>query len=158
MNSYIQSLRKIIGPRKIIHPAARIVIENSLGEILLIHRKDDDQWGLIAGGLENNEDIKSCIIREVKEETGLTIKKLTGIGISSDPEIEFSEYPNGDQIQYLTTVFYSNVWEGRLLVETQETREARFFSKNTLPDLTPKETLSISWVEKFKRDGNFVIE
>lgn len=157
MDGYIQSLRKKIGSRKIIHPGARIVVENSSGEILLVRRKDNNQWGLIAGGIETGEDIKSCIIREVKEETGLTISKLSAIGISSDPALEFTEYPNGDQIQYFTIVFYSNTWDGELVMETQETKEARFFSKNTLPNLTPKEELSLSWVEKYKKGGNFII-
>ncbi|MEM6768168.1 MAG: NUDIX domain-containing protein, partial [Bacteroidota bacterium] len=65
MHSYIQSLRSLIGHRKFIHPAARILLENDLGEILLIRRKDNNQWGLIAGGLEEGEDVTTCIRREV---------------------------------------------------------------------------------------------
>jgi len=36
MADYIRDLRKILGHRKIIHPAARIILENPSGEILLI--------------------------------------------------------------------------------------------------------------------------
>lgn len=76
MPSYLQAIRAFIGHRKIIHPAARIIIENEQGEILFIRRRDNGQWGLIAGGLEEDESISECIIREVREETGLQIESL----------------------------------------------------------------------------------
>ena len=36
MANYIQTLRNLVGNRIIIHPAARIILENEAGEILLI--------------------------------------------------------------------------------------------------------------------------
>ena len=158
MGNFIRNMRKMIGPRKMIHPAARIVIENELGEILLIRRRDTEQWGLIAGALEENEDIRACIIREVKEETGLQILDVVGVGISSNPEKELSVYPNGDVVQYFTVVFYSNQWTGQLLQATEETKEALFFPKNKLPPLAPNEAPSLKWVEVFKKSGQFIIE
>ena len=76
MPDYIRSLRELIGHRRIIHPAARIIIENDAGEILLIRRKDNDKWGLIAGAFEEGENIRECMIREVEEETGLQLNDL----------------------------------------------------------------------------------
>lgn len=158
MKGYIQSLRALIGNRKIIHPGARIVIENDLGEILLIRRKDNDQWGLIAGGLEAGEDIQTCIIREVQEETGLHIEQLEGIGISTRPDQETVRYPNGDVIQYFTLVFYANQWSGELQQETSETQEARFFPPDQTPSLPPNESPALEWVRAYKQTGKFRIE
>lgn len=158
MSSYLLSLRKLIGTRKIIHPAARIIIENDEGDILLIRRKDNDQWGLIAGGLEEDEDIQTCIIREVREETGLNIHSLEAIGLSTRPEAETVTYPNGDQVQYFTVIFYSNDWSGELLQATDETKEARFFPKAELPQLPPNEAPSLQWVGWYMTSGQFIID
>lgn len=157
MGNYIQSLRSLIGHRKFIHPGARILLENEKGEILLIRRKDNDQWGLIAGGLEEEEDIATCIRREVKEETGLILQHLEAIGLSTQPERESVSYPNGDQIQYFTVVFYSRSWEGSLLQVTEETKEARFFSPDALPKLPPNEASSVGWLAMYKQDGKFLL-
>ncbi|MEM8897608.1 MAG: NUDIX domain-containing protein [Bacteroidota bacterium] len=158
MGNYIQSLRGLIGHRKFIHPAARILIENEQGEILLIRRKDTDQWGLIAGGLEEGEDISACIKREVKEETGLILQHLQAIGLSTLPARESVTYPNGDQIQYFSVVFYSKEWKGKLLQETDETREAQFFPIDQLPPLPPNEFSSVEWLQKFKQERLFILE
>ncbi|HMQ62009.1 MAG TPA: NUDIX domain-containing protein [Flavilitoribacter sp.] len=157
MAPYLQTLRKLVGNRKLIHPAARIIIENDAGEILLIRRRDNGRWGLIAGGLEEGEDITTCIIREVWEETGLNMREPEGIGLSTRPEVESVEYPNGDQVQYFTVVFYANRWTGELRMETDETREARFFSKDQMPELPPNEAPSLVWLEEYKRTGRFII-
>lgn len=158
MMGYIASLRKLIGARKIIHPAARILLENDRGEILLIRRKDNDQWGLIAGGLEEGEDIQTCIIREVKEETGLDVHTVEGIGISTRPDAETVRYLNGDQVQYFTMVFYTNDWSGALRQDTNETTEARFFSREDLPPLPPNEAPSLRWLESFRHNQKFIID
>jgi 8-oxo-dGTP pyrophosphatase MutT (NUDIX family) len=127
MSTYLQNLRNIIGKRKIIHPAARIIMENEKGEILMIRRSDNGNWGLPAGSLEENEDIESCIRREVREETGLELLQLEVVGISSRPERESVVYPNGDQVQYFVVEFYSNSWEGPLFSDTDEVSDIRFF-------------------------------
>ena len=60
-------------------------IKNSDGKILLIRRaKEDDfpgRWELPGGSIDNGEDLKSAIEREVLEETGLTVKAVSPISI-----------------------------------------------------------------------------
>ena len=50
---------------------AKAIIVNSKGEILLGYGNNNYQ--IIGGHKENNETYKDCLIREVKEETGITI-------------------------------------------------------------------------------------
>ena len=61
-------------------PAAGVVlIENS--EVLLVKRKyepNEGGWTLPAGFVEMEEDVESCAVREMKEETNLDVE-LTGI-------------------------------------------------------------------------------
>ena len=104
MDNYIKKMRAKIGHQKIIHPAARIIIENEVGEVLMIKRADNNNWGIPAGSLEEGETIKDCIIREVKEEAGLQIIDCQVVGISSGPEKETVIYPNSDVIQYLSLI------------------------------------------------------
>jgi 8-oxo-dGTP diphosphatase len=56
------------------------LIFNEENKLLLVKRSDSDEWmggkfALVGGGVEENEIPEETIIREVKEETNLTIKK-----------------------------------------------------------------------------------
>lgn len=52
---------------------ARTIIKND-NKILLVKNPGKSFWHVPGGGMEDNEDIIKCAIREVKEETGLNIK------------------------------------------------------------------------------------
>ena len=62
-------------------------LENDRGEYLMLHRvkkKHDvnqDKWIGVGGKFEENESPDECLIREVREETGLTLTdyRLRGI-------------------------------------------------------------------------------
>lgn len=155
--SYLLALRELIGSRKVIHPAARIIIENERGEILLLRRVDNNQWGLIAGGFEEGESISECIIRETQEESGLRLKSVNAIGLSTQPEAESVQYPNGDEVQYFTVVFHSKDWEGALLDRSEEAKELKFFGLADLPDLPSNEAPSIAWWLQWRHDGKFIL-
>ncbi|MCU0328855.1 MAG: NUDIX domain-containing protein [Chitinophagales bacterium] len=142
MNDYIKNIREVIGTKKIIHPAARIIIESKEGQFLFIKRKDNGKLGVIAGAFENNETIEQCIIREVFEESGLVINYLEVIGISTDPNLETVKYPNQDEIQYFVIEFYTNDWTGELKVDQNEVMEAFFLGIEHVSDL-PKNEQSI---------------
>ena len=43
-------------------------------EVLIIHRKRYDDWTLPKGKLEVGESVPACAVREVREETGVTIR------------------------------------------------------------------------------------
>lgn len=147
MLNYIAKIRKKIGQDTFIHPAARILIENEQQQILLIQRTDNGKWGIPAGSLEENETIEACIKREVFEETGLTLKNIIVIGISSQPQRESVIYPNGDKIQYFTIEFYSNEWTGNLKInDPKEIKHIEFKEKSHLKKLPPNEySIVESW-------------
>jgi ADP-ribose pyrophosphatase YjhB (NUDIX family) len=54
-----------------------VIIRNKKNEILLGYRKNINlgyhTWGLPGGKLDFGEDLKDCAIRELKEETNLTV-------------------------------------------------------------------------------------
>lgn len=153
MKNYIQNLRQKIGSQKFIHPAARIIIENNLGQILFITRLDNGKLGIPAGGLEENEMIEECIIREVKEETGLEILDLELIGLSSNPKNETVEYPNGDVIQYFTCEFFSNSFSGKIQVDKSEVKSAEFLDFENFQKLPKNERNSFESLDFFRKNG-----
>ncbi|MCB9292114.1 MAG: NUDIX domain-containing protein [Lewinellaceae bacterium] len=154
MKDYIARIRKKIGRDKFIHPGARIIVENDKGEILFIERADNGNPGLPAGALEENETIEACIIREVKEETGIDITALEVIGISTNPEVETVRYPNGDEIQYFTVEFYSNSWKGELNTGgTAEVKKAAFRDRRNLEKLPENERLAFESLEYYRKEG-----
>ncbi|HEX6976852.1 MAG TPA: NUDIX domain-containing protein [Patescibacteria group bacterium] len=72
--------------------ASAIIIKG--GKILLIHRKKDGEeyWVFPGGGIEDNETWDEALIREVKEETALDVKKhkLSFMNLS---DIDNKEHP-----------------------------------------------------------------
>ena len=151
MNSYISSIRNKIGNQKFIVPGARIIIENDKGEFLFITRKDNGRIGLPAGSLEENETIEDCIKREVKEETGLALIELVAIGISSNPKNETVTYTNGDVVQYFTVEFYSNQFQGEIVVNnTKEIITANFYQKEKIEMLPKNERRTFESLEFFR--------
>lgn len=152
MKNYIKNIRTKIGHDKIIHPAARILVENNQGQFLFVRRVDNGQLGIPAGAIEEGETIEQCITREVKEETGLELLNMTIIGISSNPEIETVSYPNGDIVQYFSIEFYSNSWKGEIkLTDPSEVKSAAFMQASNLQQLPVNERSIVdSW--RYYRD------
>ncbi len=157
MKSYIKKIRKKIGHQKFIHPAARIIIENEKGQILFFKRKDNGNLGIPAGGLEEDEPIEECIIREVKEETGLEILNMSFIGLSSNPKNETVEYPNGDVIQYFVCEFYSNDFKGKIKADEIEVSKVEFLDISNFKKLPENERRTFESLDFFKKNGRVLI-
>lgn len=152
-------MRSKLGSEKFIHPAARIIIENEDNQILTIERADNGQLGIPAGSIEESETIEACIIREVYEETGIRVRNLQVIGISSNPKIEIVKYPNGDEIQYFTIEFYSNDWEGTIKVhDKNEVKRAAFMDWSVKEQLPKNELSAFESLEFYQAHGKIMLK
>ncbi len=63
-----------------------ILIEGN--RILLIRRGREPfkgEWGVPGGRIEDDETAEQCLVREMKEETGLDVEPVKLVGIYSDP-------------------------------------------------------------------------
>ena len=116
-----------------IQPAARAVVFDALGRVLLIKRGDNNRWALPAGGMEPGESVTECMRREVWEETGLTPTKWQAYAVYSHPRYHA---PTRPEAQLLTVAFRVEEWEGELRTATDETTDAQWFTPNELRDLT----------------------
>ena len=62
-------------------------IQNDRGQTLLLHRVkkendlNKDKWIGVGGGFEDKESPEDCLLREVREETGLTLTRYAYRGI-----------------------------------------------------------------------------
>jgi 8-oxo-dGTP pyrophosphatase MutT (NUDIX family) len=151
--SYIGKMRNIVGSRLLIHPAARIIIENNKGEFLFIERTDNGHLGLPAGGLEENETIWECIKREAKEEAGIEVKNVKFIGLSTQPETERTLYPNGDVTQYFTAEFYTNQFSGVPFADGKESKSVDWYASAYIDKLPVGERSTFESLALWKETG-----
>lgn len=83
------------------------------GQTLMLYRnkkKDDVHEGKyvgVGGKFEHGETPEECIIREVKEETGLTLKSLTYKGLITFPKFK-------DEEDWYMFLYFSDEFEGTL--------------------------------------------
>ena len=156
-DSYLGQLRKVIGRRKIFAIAARAIIEDEAGRILLVKRSDNGLWVMPAGSIELEESILDCVKREVFEETGLTVLSAEPIAIYSEPRFSFvTSY--GDPYQMFSMVFIVKQWSGNFLNQTDETVDAQFFALEELPDMPAHYFETLEDLAEFRKSGKFALK
>ena len=156
-DSYLGQLRKLIGKKKVFAISARGIIENGVGEILLVKRSDNGLWVMPAGSIELEESILDCLKREVWEETGLTVESATPIAINSQPRFSFvTSY--GDPYQMFSIVFIVDKWSGNLISETDETVDARFFPLDDLPDIPDHYHETLEDLKRYRQNQKFILK
>ena len=107
------------------------------GALLVERRMDDRSWALIGGAVEADESVVEALIREVREETGLSTRSVELFGVFSDPT-RIVGYEDGNVYRVLAIVFGVDVDDG-LPDASEESREVRFVACRELLalDLTP---------------------
>lgn len=72
-----------LNPRKL---AAHAVITNGDGQVLVLRSRYADVWALPGGGLNRREHLDTAVVRECREELGVTVlvEGLTGLYYHAD--------------------------------------------------------------------------
>ncbi|WP_392531666.1 NUDIX hydrolase [Nostoc sp. C117] len=157
-DSYLGKLRQVVGNRLLMLCGTRVIIEDNLGRVLLQQRSDFKLWGLPGGCPEEGESIEQCSVREVFEETGLTVKRLQPVGFSSNPAFETVTYPNGDRVQNFILIFLAIEWEGSLACLDGESLALKFFDLADLPRLLmPNDDPVLEKFQEYKKSGEFLL-
>ena len=113
--------------------AVTAAVQNDRGELLLIERTDNGLWALPGGGQDIGESVVQAARREVHEETGIAVE-ITGLsGIYSDPKHVIA-YDDGEVRQEFSLCFHAKPVSGELR-SSSESRQARWVSPDSLPDL-----------------------
>lgn len=106
------------------------MIYDGQGNVLVEEKLVHDTKGLIfpGGHVENNESVVDSMIREIKEETGLTISNLKLCGIK--------DWVEEDGSRYMVFLYKTNTYSG----DIQSSSEGEIFWMS-LNELKEKETL-----------------
>ncbi|MFF0295941.1 NUDIX domain-containing protein [Kitasatospora sp. NPDC004614] len=103
------------------------IVRDDEGRVLLLkHRMwpEGRQWGLPSGYANKNESFEDTVVREVREETGLTVK--TG---------ELAYLKSGFKLR-IEVAYEARYVSGRIEVDPFEILEARWFAPDDLPEGT----------------------
>ena len=111
-------------------PSNSLILENEKGEILLVKRKFNPKknfWDLPGGFIKLKETLEESVKREVKEELGINVKKMTYLGSYTDKYLYQKIVWN-----ILAFSFYTKMPKQKILIGDDIT-EYRFFSKDKVP-------------------------
>lgn len=122
-------------PNRPIHLGSAVIVIHQ-NKILMEYRSDSDYWALIGGGLDMNESLETCAIRELYEEAGIKIatSDLKFYKVYSDPS-RIVKYPDGNILRSITTAFYTNINYPHSLKCSEESRELKYFTVDEIRQL-----------------------
>lgn len=123
---------------------AGVIFNEDRSQVLLIKRRDIPIWVLPGGGVESEETPENAILREVFEETGLTVK--------INRQVAF--YTPINKLAHDTYLFECCALSGELSTGA-ETQEVNFFPLDQLP--TPFFFLHQQWIEDARIPSSIII-
>ncbi|SPM33042.1 ADP-ribose pyrophosphatase YjhB, NUDIX family [Mycobacterium rhizamassiliense] len=129
---FIAELRRAVGHAPLwLSGISAVTIRD--GKVLLVKRSDNGAWTAVTGILDPGENPADGAVREVLEETGVTVRptRLAWVHVTG-PRM----YPNGDQAQYLDHVFRMEWLAGDPYPADDESTEAAWFDLDELPPMT----------------------
>lgn len=158
IGSYVWSLRQKVGSRTLLVPGAQVLLLNGSGQGLFQQRVDTGVWELPAGACEEGGDFADAAVREVAEETGLSVDRadLVAFGSLSDPQIHTLTYPNGDITHCFALCFVTRSWSGTLNPGLDEVSRAEFRDLTDVPEpLHPPTAVVLGMYDAFRTTGRF---
>jgi 8-oxo-dGTP pyrophosphatase MutT (NUDIX family) len=145
ISDYLQGLRAKIGNDLVLVPSATALLFDAHGRVLLVLHSNRGLWVIPGGAIDPGEGPADAAVREAWEETGLYVEPLRIIGVYGGHRVRYS---NGDEVEYITTVFECRRISGTLRPDGEETLDVRYFDRGELdsPQIAP-------WVARLLRDA-----
>ena len=97
-----------------------IIFDDSRSKIILTKRSDNGRWCIPGGAMESGESASECCLREVMEETGLSVELIKLIGIYTNPNY-IIQYNDGNKIQPVGMCFETKIIGGALSTSPETT-------------------------------------
>ena len=108
-------------------------IFDNQGRVLLTKRRDNGQWCLPSGGVEPGESVAEACVREVLEETGLSVRVKRLVGVYSHPD-QLAVYPDGNKTHFIVLHFEAEITGGELGL-SDETSDFGYFTMKEIEGL-----------------------
>lgn len=138
MSEYVRNLRAKIGTDLIFGTGVAAIVLNDRKEVLLQLRSDTKTWGLPGGAMDPGEEPAEAVVREVLEETGVTVVPERVLGVFGGRDYMFS-YPNGDKVAVVSITFACRPVSGEARVNDDECLEVKYIPLDQLPPLNPRD-------------------
>lgn len=129
---YVSQLRKKVGHDTVILNGSVGFILNENNEVLL-QQRPDLTWGLPGGIMELGESFEETLIREVKEETQLTVKSCEFVAVLSGKDF-LVRLENGDTYYSVTALYNVTEYEGEISEESDESLQLKYFALSDIPE------------------------
>ncbi|MBW5484060.1 NUDIX domain-containing protein [Streptomyces bambusae] len=118
-------------------PAVTAFVVNDAGAVLMERRSDNGRWGMPGGVQEIGENIAGTVVREVREETGITVEVIGLVGIFTDPGHVIA-FADGEVRQEFSLCFRARPVGGKIEVSS-ESLEVRWVPRSEVDylDMSP---------------------
>ncbi|MGA5758084.1 NUDIX hydrolase [Nonomuraea bangladeshensis] len=115
-------------------PSVNVIVTNTTGNILMIHRSDNDNWAVPGGAIDLGESIPAAAVRETAEETGIRCEITGLVGTYSDPRHVILYTSNGEARQEFSIVLTGRAVEGEP-TPSEESRQVRWIPRDEVLSL-----------------------
>jgi ADP-ribose pyrophosphatase YjhB (NUDIX family) len=122
-------------------PGGSALVVDQHGHVLLQRRTDSGNWALPGGTMDIGETLGQCVVREVKEETGLDIAITGLLGIYTDPQHVIA-YADGEVRQEFNVTYLGRVIGGTIAVSDEST-DVRFIDPADFDGIQIHETVRL---------------
>jgi 8-oxo-dGTP pyrophosphatase MutT (NUDIX family) len=122
-------------------PGGSAVVVDDDGRVLMQRRTDSGDWALPGGTMEIGETLGECVIREVREETGLDVAITGLLGIYTDPAHVIA-YADGEIRQEFNVTYLGRVGGGAIAVSAEST-DVRFIDPADLDRIPVHDTVRL---------------
>ncbi|MGM9646531.1 MAG: NUDIX hydrolase [Eubacteriales bacterium] len=129
---YYKQIRRLIGHRPLMLVGSGVILYRGR-KLLLQKRADDGSFGKHGGIMDYEEVAEDACRREVLEEIGLRVGKLTLFGVYTGPEMTVT-YESGDIANYTDIVYVSDDFAGEPAFADGEAAELCWFDIDALPE------------------------
>jgi 8-oxo-dGTP pyrophosphatase MutT (NUDIX family) len=136
ISEYLKNLREKVGNGILQIPSAAAIIRDEGGRVLLVKSAGagGGVWGLPAGACDLGETPAEALVREVFEETNLSVEPVGIAGVFGGRDFRYV-YANGDEVEYFIVVFECEITSGELFARDGEVSDFQYFAPEEMPEL-----------------------
>lgn len=130
--------------QKNVKQSVAAVVVTADDRVLLIKRRDVPIWVLPGGGVDNNESPEEAVVREVWEETGVSVSIVRQVAV----------YTPINRLTNITHLFECTPISGELRTGN-ETRQLGYFNVNSMPQ--PFFYIHSDWIADVQKKQSSII-